>query len=605
MLSSLSGIFKDPDIRAVLAWFGSGIVVWAVVKFIAERNKSHEKKGGGTNVTQLGPGAASGRDINTGGHLILGADGKQIGQAVVEATKPLRDRLERLSARNAELARRLDQERKGPQTPGSERAVAEAIDATAKETAACNPRATEALALLNAGKIAEAVPLFEAEAAETEATGRQNAKQASAAYRNLGAIAGLADPKRALEAYEKALALDPDDLKSSFWASWIEINYGDFNEAQTRLERMLMLAETGDWVFYKDRAFYKYWALSGLGGINQQRGDLGGALKSHKDSLAIAERLVKSDPGNAEWQHGLLMSYARVGDVQIAQGDIKRAWKSYNGSLAIAERLVKSDPGNAEWQHGLSVSCARVGDVQMAQGDIKGVRKSYKDSLAIAERLATSDPGNAELQRDLSMAYDFVGNVQMAEGEFAGALKSYKDGLAIRERFATSDPGNAEWQRDLSVAYDFVGNVQKAEGDLAGALKSYMDSLAIRERFATSDPGNAGWQRDLSVSYNKVGDVLVAQGDLEGALKSYKDSLAIGDRLARISPGNVYRLRDLAANFAKLAHVYQLSGYSGTALRALRQGHEILSRVTKLSPDNARWKRDLAWFDGRIKELAP
>ncbi|HEX3496439.1 MAG TPA: hypothetical protein VHT02_04565, partial [Methylocella sp.] len=106
-------------------------------------------------------------------------------------------------------------------------------------------------------------------------------------------------------------------------------------------------------------------------------------------------------------------------------------------------------------------------------------------------------------------------------------------------------------------------------------------------------------------SYNKVGDVLVAQGDLEGALKSYKDSLAIGDRLTRISPGNVYRLRDLAANFAKLAHVYQLSGYSGTALRALRQGHEILSRVAKLSPDNATWKRDLAWFDGRIKELAP
>ena len=36
-------------------------------------------------------------------------------------------------------------------------------------------------------------------------------KEEAIAYRNLGSIAGLADPKRALEAYEKAVALDPDD----------------------------------------------------------------------------------------------------------------------------------------------------------------------------------------------------------------------------------------------------------------------------------------------------------------------------------------------------------------------------------------------------------
>src|SRR4029450_1038796 len=62
-------------------------------------------------------------------------------------------------------------------------------------------------------------------------------KEAAVAYRNLGAIARLADPKRALEAYEKALALDPDDIESLFWAGWIWRDYGDLNKAQTRLER--------------------------------------------------------------------------------------------------------------------------------------------------------------------------------------------------------------------------------------------------------------------------------------------------------------------------------------------------------------------------------
>jgi hypothetical protein len=75
------------------------------------------------------------------------------------------------------------------------------------------------------------------------------------------------------------------------------------------------------------------------------------------------------------------------------------ALKSYSDSLAIAERLAKSDPGNAGWQRDLSVSYGKVGDVQMAQGDLKAALKSYSDSLAIAERLATPPTTSPGLDR--------------------------------------------------------------------------------------------------------------------------------------------------------------------------------------------------------------
>jgi eukaryotic-like serine/threonine-protein kinase len=109
-----------------------------------------------------------------------------------------------------------------------------------------------------------------------------------------------------------------------------------------------------------------------------------------------------SDPSNAGWQRDLSVSYEKVGDVQVAQGDLAGALKSYRDSLAIAERLATSDPGNAGWQRDLSVAYDRVGNMQVAQGDLAGALKSYRDSLAIAEHLATSDPGNAGWQRDLS-----------------------------------------------------------------------------------------------------------------------------------------------------------------------------------------------------------
>jgi tetratricopeptide (TPR) repeat protein len=216
-LAAAWNFIKDPDNRTVIAWLGGGIAVvagaiWAVIKFFAGR-KNDEDKSGGANVTHSGQGPASGRHTWIGGN---GTDGKQIGEAVVEAQRPLIDWVKELSAENAGLLRQLEAARTAPQTLGSEQALAEAIHYTEKQAEA-QPRAAETLALLAAGKVAEAIPLFEAEAMEKKTASRTNAKEAAAAYRHLGAIAGLADPKRALEAYEEAVALDPDDIASLYW----------------------------------------------------------------------------------------------------------------------------------------------------------------------------------------------------------------------------------------------------------------------------------------------------------------------------------------------------------------------------------------------------
>ncbi|MGQ0445085.1 MAG: tetratricopeptide repeat protein [Beijerinckiaceae bacterium] len=383
---------------------------------------------------------------------------------------------------------------------GAEQTVAAAVQSIAEGADAGDSLLEEALKLLRQNKPGEAVPLLAAFAKDKEAKIAADRKEAAIAYRNLGAIAGLGDPKRALEAYEKALALDPDDIESLYRAGAIQIDYGDLEKAQRRLERVLKLAETGD------QALYKYAAGGSLGDVKQRRGDLSGALRSYRDTVPIIDRLAKADPGNAGWRRDLSVSYERIGGVQAAQGDLAGALKSYRDSLAIRDKVAKADPGNMEWQRDLSVSYNIIGGVQEAQGDLAGALKSYQDSLAIFDRLAKTDPGNAGWQRDLSVCWGMFGLVQEAQGDLTGALKSYEDSLAIRERLAKSDPGNAGWQRDLSVSYEKIGGVQQAQGDLAGALKSYSDSLAIRGKLAKADPGNAGWQRDLIVSYKNIAD---------------------------------------------------------------------------------------------------
>jgi len=320
-------------------------------------------------------------------------------------------------------------------------------------------------------------------------------------------------------------------------------------------------------------------------------------------ALAIRDRLTKSVPGNADWQHDRSAAYEWIGKVQVEQGDLAGALKSFQDSLAIRDRLANSNPANARWQRDLYSALWFVADIEMRRGDLNSALKKLIAGRMIMERLTNSDPNNAAWQRDLSVAMNKVGDVQMAQNDLAGALKSYSDILAIRDRLAESDPGNAGWQHDLSVSYIKVGNVLVAQDDLAGALKSYRDGLAIADRLAKSDPGNAGWQRELSVAYNFVGNAQLALGDMGAALSSYQADCAIMDRVVKTDPGNAGWQHDLSLSYAKLARVFMNTGKNEKALDTLRDGRAIMVRMTSLSPDNAVWKRDLAWFDSQIAAL--
>ena len=406
---------------------------------------------------------------------------------VAQIQKPLVEQLATKDAQIAALTQALLEKNPGAAAgPGAQQAVGGALQSIAQGAAEGDQRLQQAFDLLKRDKVAEATQLLNAVAEDRSAQAERAVAQAqkdreiaATAFRNLGAIAGLRDPKKALEAYTKAAELDPNDIESAFWVGWIQISHGDLKEAQRQLQRTLVRARRDN------NDYYETWSLIGLGDVQVAQGDLKAALQSYSDSRAIVERLAKSDPGNAGWQHDLSVSYEQ--DRRRA-GCAGRSQSGAADPIPTAapsdERLAKSDPGNAGWQRDLSVSYNKIGDVQVAQGDLKAALQSYSDSRAIFERLAKSDPGNAGWQYDLGISNERIGNVQFAQGDHAGALRSYRARQEIISRLAASDPGNAGWQRDLSVSYNKIGNVQVAQGDLKAALKSLSDSLAIRVRLA-------------------------------------------------------------------------------------------------------------------------
>jgi tetratricopeptide (TPR) repeat protein len=320
------------------------------------------------------------------GQDALRSDAEEILRGQREDRERQREDSERLARIEALLAQTI-----AVPAPFAERAAGAVIAAAAQDQ-----RLALALDRLQLGDIATAEAMFRTVAEETAARIRQDRRDAAVAYRNLGAIAGLRDPKRALDAYAKAVEFDSEDKESLLWLAWLSLDRGALGDAELNFRRVLALANgAGD-------AWYSSWARRGLGDIRAQRGDLATARREYELATLLRERLATSDPDNAGWQRDLSVSFDRVGDVLVAQGNLPEALRSFRAGLAISERLATSDPDNAGWQRDVAVSNGKLATAYRAAEDIQAARAYLAAGRAIMSELVEKFPEWAQWQRDLA-----------------------------------------------------------------------------------------------------------------------------------------------------------------------------------------------------------
>ncbi len=324
-------------------------------------------------------------------------------------------------------------------------------------------------------------------------------------------------------------------------------------------------------------------------------GDSAEALASFQASLAIREQISAAEPGNADWQRNLSVSYVKIGDVLgFTEGKLEDALQAYRNGLIVAQRLAESDVSNRQWEFDISVLHERIGQVLRDQGKLDDALNSQRAGLSIRQKLAVLDPTNVEWQHGLATSRNDIADVLMDQGKSADALQFYRNALVTLERLRALDRNNTKWQSDLGVVQEHIGTALMAEGKLDEAWQSYRGALVIRERLSTSDPKNTKWQMDLAMSRLNLGDVLSRQGTLQGALESYRDGLAITNRLIASDSNNADWQRAAAVLYDRIGHALMLDGKLDDARDSYSNGAFVLKRLVTYNPNNITWQRNLS-----------
>ncbi len=278
------------------------------------------------------------------------------------------------------------------------------------------PGVADALAHLKKGDTAQAIQIFKETAQKKEAEGNTSHKEAAEAWLHLGAIAFLGETQKALEAYENAIRLDPENPVGWNQFGRLKKRVGKIDEAESAFQAVLHLGgETEN----KELIAIAY---GNLGLIYGSRGELEKAEKYLLTALALNEDLGR--------KAGMSIQYGNLGIIHNMRSDLDKAEEYHLKALVIDEELGRKE--------GMAIQYANLGNIHRARSDLNLAEEHYLKALAINEEVGNKE-GMAADYGNLGLLEKDRNNMDAACGHWAEALELYKeigipDGISKTQR---------------------------------------------------------------------------------------------------------------------------------------------------------------------------
>lgn len=214
--------------------------------------------------------------------------------------------------------------------------------------------------------------------AEThEAAGQGENKKSAEYWRHLGALAFLHNTQRALAAYDKAVALDPNEPEGWRYLGELQHRLGNWGTAARAYDTLQQLG-----LNLQDKQIQSL-ATARLSELSLSRGDIVASEAAATSALQLAESIG--------WSEGIARAANDLGNVHLARRSLDRAEAMYLHSLGFNESV-----GN---KLGIATLHGNLGLIHEARGDLD----KAEDALLKALKL------NNEIGRKEGEASAYVG----------------------------------------------------------------------------------------------------------------------------------------------------------------------------------------------------
>jgi serine/threonine protein kinase len=244
-----------------------------------------------------------------------------------------------------------------------------------------------------------------------------------------------------------------------------------------------------------------------------------GAEAARDEAREHLARALAREPTRRDWRYAI--AQALNVDLQTPEpGATERLLARSREALAILERLIAEEPGNADY---LALAAATEATVAANLGSMEHNPEALAElvrGVAFVERAAATRPDDVRIESQMGGLRGEMAEILQALGRGAEAVADERLAIEAFERILAVDPTNARGTAAVCVARERLGELLTAGGDVVGATAAYGQSAEIAERFLA--PGRRDTELEIAIARARraEGELLAAAGHREEAIAS-------------------------------------------------------------------------------------
>ena len=316
-------------------------------------------------------------------------------------------------------------------------------------------------------------------------------------------------------------------------------------------------------------------AYEGLANMQIIVGDLKNAVASLERARDVLRGLVSADSANIGRTRMLAVVLREIGDVRagISQsniGDIPGALREYRASVALHERLRQRAPGDISIGPSLASSLMSLGSLEQSIGDTLGTTRLTR-AITLLQQATVDAPQNAYIRRELLGAYSRIRQPWADAGRFADAIAIDRKTIALLDEMIAVDTLNMQLRRDRGVMLNSLGRDLRAAGQPAAAVPYHRAALAVAEQRSAADPKSLENQHDVAIAQLFLGEALSDAGQSRTALDALERARVTSTALLSNEPDNPRHPEDLGLIHALRGRVQHALGNTAGADAAFAQ----------------------------------
>ncbi len=250
-------------------------------------------------------------------------------------------------------------------------------------------------------------------------------------------------------------------------------------------------------------------ALHLMGEIAEKRGQMAEAEQRFKQAADSTAELLARDPKNTQRLFDHAQSSYWVGYAAWQQRRLPEAEARFQRYLALADELVRLEPGKVEWQVEQAYAQNNLGVLKLHDGSTRAAQMHFQATLKVWQHLSPQRP---DLQTELATTLGWLAEAEERQGRFDASIASHQAKLVALQVAGGKETGDRTRQEQHAATETVLGRLHLNAGRIDAAMALTQRARDTYVELSALDRENLEILARLARARQQLAETLLAYG---------------------------------------------------------------------------------------------